>query len=164
MLYTRLHFPWGFDSEMKFPPVHFRTTYRNEATMSRPLGRSLLLIFLLHLALSACTDEFAVPADPETRIYSMAEFVGQWETTLPNGEKWLMVLHEDGRFDSIPIQSPRGKSSGRWNLKKRTLVWEYPGTGSNGTKSEINPIILKTEDKFMLQERMGMKSIFWRKD
>lgn len=95
--------------------------------------------------------------------YTAADFVGSWDTTLPNGERWLLVLHEDGRFDSLPVRSSRAALSGQWSMQAGKFYWTYPeSAATGGVGKEVNPIIMKTAEKFMLQERMGMQSVYLR--
>jgi hypothetical protein len=119
----------------------------------------LVLACCLALWLGGCS----APPDAPQKDVSAATFVGSWDTTLPNSEQWRLVLHEDGRFDSIPVHSPRSGSSGLWSVSDGAFHWTYPDRSfPGGARHEINPIILNTAGKFMLQERLGMKSVFAR--
>jgi len=127
---------------------------------------NVFLAFLLlsgTLALTACDEDIPVMSREEASRLSMADFCGDWDTTLPNGEKWQLRLHEDGRFESLPIRSNRAGIAGRWEVADSGIVWHYPGGPEpGGVTKEINPVILKTENEFMLSERMGMTSVFTR--
>jgi len=99
----------------------------------------------------------------EAASLTMADFTGAWYTVLPNGEKWQLLLHEDGRFEALPLRSVRERIDGRWELEDGHFAWFYAGgTATGGATKEVNPIILKTADKFMLSEKMGMTSIYTR--
>jgi len=111
------------------------------------------------LWLGGCSDPAAAPQ----AHYSSADFVGDWETVLPNGDRWRMILTEDGRFRARPVHGFTPPTEGSWELVESALQWGYPEpSAAGGVKKEINPIILKTANKFMLQERRGMKSVFVR--
>lgn len=130
----------------------------------RALSRlSLPALLLACLALAACTDEVPGMSRAEVARLTMDDFAGAWYTVLPNGEKWQLVLHADGRFESLPIRSNRGTIIGRWSVQDGGFVWSYAGgPDTGGVSREINPIILKTGDKFMLSEKMGMTSTYTR--
>ena len=110
-----------------------------------------------------CSEEHPTMSKEEASQLSMIDFTGEWQTTLPNGEKWKLILHEDGRFESLPVRSNRGRIDGRWRVETGQFYWKYPGgANTGGVTSEINPIIMKIENKFMLQETMGRKSVYSR--
>jgi hypothetical protein len=123
---------------------------------------TLLLLFGT-MVLTACQEDIPGMSREEASSLTMTDFYGDWDTTLPNGEKWQLRLHEDGRFESLPIRSHRSGISGRWEVADSGIVWHYPGgPQTRGVTKEINPIILKTENKFMLSEKMGMTSVYTR--
>jgi len=144
---------------MKFELTKVRPTFTRHLT-----GFLLLVLLLLAcLTLSACSDEVPGMSRSEAASLTMADFTGAWYTVLPNGEKWQLVLHADGRFESLPIRSNRGTILGRWSVRDGGFVWSYAGgPDTGGVSREINPIILKTDDKFMLSEKMGMTSTYTR--
>jgi hypothetical protein len=122
-----------------------------------------LLLLSGTMVLTACQEEIPVMSREDASRLTMTDFYGDWNTTLPNGEKWHLRLHEDGRFESLPIRSHRVGISGHWEVADSGIVWHYPGGHeTGGVTKEVNPIILKTENKFMLSEKMGMTSVYTR--
>lgn len=121
-----------------------------------------LLLMICALSLSGCVDTPEV----QQSNYLAADFFGTWDTTLPNGEKWQLVLHADGHFDSLPLNSPRAAVSGTWEVQEGRFLWQYhdPTSPDGAIWREINPVIMKTANKFMLQERLGLKSVYSRHD
>lgn len=138
--------------------------------MSRAIRLSLVVFLTLAILAGSLWFAAARWGTPgmtrqEARKLSMADFCGDWETTLSNGEIWRLELHEDGSFQALPIRSNRVMGKGRWQILDGAFYWEYERGNLNSKISrEINPIIHKTTDKFMLSERMGMTSVYSRMD
>lgn len=114
---------------------------------------------VLCLLLGGCCD----PAETAPKNYHAADFVGRWDTVLPTGERWRLTLSADGRCGAVSLVTLGTSQPCTWRLEDDALHWSYRDPAApGGVRREINPIIIKTVNKFMLQERLGMKSVFAR--
>lgn len=135
-----------------------RPSAANEpAVISHVVKFAILLLSIL--LFTGCTSDIGYDASAVAN-YTEQDFYGSWYTDLPNGERWELTLETNGRFQSRPIRnSHRPPCSGTWRVNNGAIHWRYD---QGDLRGETNPIIKKSSDKFMLQERMGMQSLYYR--
>lgn len=125
------------------------------------LNRAKLIYLLLAILCAGCSPDLEYNQNTAME-WTAEDFYGCWYTDLPNGERWELTLEPDGRFQAKPIRnSYRSPNSGSWKVENGAFHWRYD---HGKTAGETNPIILKNTNKFMLQERMGMQSIYYREN
>jgi len=92
----------------------------------------------------------------------LGEWAGTWHS-LAGEVLNVTTLLADGRFRTEHLAGNRvaGATSGRWELRSGSISWSYDGPG--GIADDVNPIVLKAADRFVLRELDGSESAFFRK-
>ena len=91
-------------------------------------------------------------------------WVGTWLSEA-EGVANVTTLMADGRFRTEHLAGIQvlGVTSGRWELRGNAIRWSYDAPQSELPADDVNPVVLKTPDRFVVQEVNGSESSFFLK-
>jgi hypothetical protein len=91
-------------------------------------------------------------------------WVGTWFSEA-EGVTNATTLMADGRFRTEHMAGIRvlGVTSGRWELRGDSIRWSYDAPQATGPGDDVNPIVFKGPDRFIVREVNGSSSSFFLK-
>ncbi len=118
--------------------------------MPRDLGRTLVVSVFAAVASGAAENA--------------GGWVGTWISEAA-GVTNVTMLTADGRFrtEHLAGLGVRGVTSGRWELRETAVLWTYDTPQAGLPAEDVNPIVRKTRDRFVLRELDGSESTFFLK-
>jgi hypothetical protein len=121
----------------------------------RNAGRALSVVVMM---LAVTQGTIAAAADT-------GEWAGTWLSEA-EGITIETTLMPDGRFRSEYMAGIRvlGITSGRWELQGQAIRWTYDEGPQGGLPAnDVNSIVLKTAERFIVRELNGSDSVYYRK-
>jgi hypothetical protein len=91
-------------------------------------------------------------------------WVGTWLSEA-EGVTNVTTLMPDGRFRTEHLAGIQvvGVTSGRWELRSKAIRWSYDAPQSALPVDDVNAVVLKAPDRFVVRELSGSESSFFLK-